>query len=303
MSELNESSGRSRRAFLPNAIAIPLAALLILIFIALLFPWDSLGRRIAWEINRASGARVSVPELGPALTARGPVLRARNVTIEHPAVELIQVHELEIAPRFSTSWFGGDPTLRIWAQTGLGNADGVLQLGESPAYVGRVSQAELSRLPLRLEATGVRFHGVMNADADVQLDPNGTLKGRVVFDSSSLEISSNRLPIAIPFTKSSGTVEILDSGATRIADIILEGPVLNAEVSGEISFVHRSQSPPIDLTGHLQILDPTLRQLASGAGLQMSPQGEATLRLSGTLDAPLIEPEPEPARGRGRGSR
>jgi type II secretion system protein N len=287
--ESTESQSPSRRASPSNRVIFPLAVLLILIFISILFPWNSVGRRMAWEISRVSGARVEVPNLSPAWTARGPVLRARNVTIEHPAVDPVRLTELEIAPRFSTSWFGGNPTLRLWATSGLGNIDGVLRLGGSPAYVGLVSQADLSRLPLRLEATGVRFRGLLRADANVALDPDGTLQGRVDFECSSLEIDSDRLPIAIPFAHASGTIEVLESGATRITEVDLKGDLVNARLNGEIGLVHRSQSPPIALSAHLRILDPTLRQLAPSAGLRLSLEGEADVELGGTLDAPVIK--------------
>lgn len=290
MSESNTQTGGARQAFLPLAITLPIAALLLVAFLVLLFPWDSLGRRIAWEISRASGARVDVPNLAPALTARGPVLRALDVTIEHPAVDRLQLFELEIAPRFSTSWFGGDPTLRIWARSGLGNLDGVLRLGSESAYAGDVSEVELARLPLRLDASGVRFAGILSATADVALDPNGTLRGRVDFESPSLSIQSKQLPIAIPFSHATGTIEILESGATRIESVVLEGQLVEAELSGEIGLVHRSQSPPIDLTAHIRVVDSTLQQLAASAGLRLSSTGEANVRLSGTIDTPKVDP-------------
>ena len=288
MSEVNASNAGRPAAGLPRALAIPLAALLFLLFLVLLFPWDSLGRRIAFEISRVSGARVQVPNLAPALTARGPVLRARDVTIEHPAVDRVRLSELEIAPRFSTSWLGGDPTLRIWAQTGLGHVDGVLRLGGEPAYRGRVSEVEIERLPLRLDATGLRLGGRIEADVDVALDPNGTLQGRVDFESPDLVVQSTQLPLAIPFSGARGGIEILDTGATRIDSVVLEGRVVEGQLSGEIGLVHRSQSPPLDMQGRLVIHDPTLRQLAPGAGLRLSPQGEAEIRVGGTVDAPEI---------------
>ena len=288
MPEVNASNAGRPATGLPRAIAIPLAALLFLIFLVLLFPWDSLGRRIAWEISRVSGARVDVPNLAPALTARGPVLRARDVTIEHPAVDRVRLSELEIAPRFSTSWLSGDPTLRIWARTGLGHVDGVLRLGGEPAYRGRVSEVEIERLPLRLDATDVRLAGRIEADADVALDPNGTLQGRVDFESANLMIQSAQLPLAIAFSAARGGIEILENGATRIDSVELEGDVVEGELSGEIGLVHRSQSPPLDMTGRLVIHDPTLRQLAPGAGLLLSAGGEAEIRVSGTVDAPRI---------------
>lgn len=290
MSETNRSDGGVRRGFLPRALLIPLAIGLTLVFVMLLFPWDSLARRIAWEISRASGARVEVPELAPALTGRGPVLRARNVTIEHPAVDRLRLFELEIAPRFSSSWLAGEPTLRIFATSGLGNVDGRLRLGARPAFVGRVSEVELARLPLRLEASSVRLRGVLEADADVALDPNGTLQGRVDFESPSLEISSGQLPMAIPFTRATGTIEILENGATRIDDVALEGALVSGELSGEIGLVHHSQPPPIELAARLRIVDPGLRQLAPAAGLSLSPAGEAEVLVEGTLDAPIVTP-------------
>lgn len=269
---------------------LPLAALIVVAFIVLLFPWDSLGRRVAWEISRVSGARVDVSDLSPAITARGPVLRARNVVVEHPAVDRLRLSELEIAPRLSMSWFRGDPTLRVWAQTDLGHVDGVLRLGDEPAYVGRVTEVELARLPLRLEASELRFSGRLDADADVALDPNGTLQGRVAFESPSLSIQSSQFPMAIPFSHADGVIEIVESGATRIESVRLEGPVIEGTLSGEIGLVHRSQSPPIDLSARVTVHEPLFRQLADGAGLRLSAEGEADVELRGTIDAPEIAP-------------
>ena len=289
MSEPTESSSGGSAGFLPKALAIPLAAVLILVFIVLLFPWDAVGRRIAWEISRVSGATVEVVDLSPGLSARGPVLRARDVTIDHPAVGKTRLFELEIAPRLSMSWFGGDPTVRVWAQTGLGNADGVLRLGSEPAYQGLVSEVELARLPLRLEASQLKLSGKIDAEADVALDPNGTLSGRVDFESPSLRIVTPIIPMAITFTRTTGSIEILETGATRITNVRLEGPIFDGEINGEIGLVHRSQSPPIDLTAQVHIKDKILRSLAPNAGLRIDADGNANILLMGTIDEPRIQ--------------
>jgi len=173
---------------LPKAAGIPIAIFLILGFIILGFPWDTLARRVAWEISAASGSSVSIDNLAPALTSRGPVLRARQVVIEHPAVDRVRLLELEIAPRWSMSWFSGEPMLRVWADTELGEVDGLLGLGATSSFVGQVRQIDLARLPLRLDASGMRVSGRLDADADLALDPNGTLQGRVAFLSSSLVV-------------------------------------------------------------------------------------------------------------------
>lgn len=295
MPETNIPASRGG-SFLPLVLLISLVALLTIGFIALLFPWDSVGRRIAWEIGRVSGAQVTVRGLSPAISARGPVLRAQDVTIEHPAVDNVRLSILEIAPRFSTSWLGGDPTLRIWAETGLGNADGVLQLGSEPAYVGRVTNVELARLPLRLRASAVKLSGRLDADADVALDPDGTLGGRVEFDSPSLKVEASLLPVALTFSSATGVIEILDTGATRITDVRLDGDVVQGEISGEVGLVHRSQSPPLDMTARLRILDPALRQLALGAGLKLDSNYESRVRIGGTANAPTLTPISETIR-------
>lgn len=274
---------------LPKAVGVSLVLVLILGFIALGFPWDSLARRIAWEISSASGISVSIDDLAPALTPRGPVLRAREVVIQHPAVDRVRLLELEIAPRWSTSWFSGNPRLRIWADSELGLADGVLGLGDTSSFVGRVSGVELAQLPLRLDASGVRISGRLDADVDVALDPNGTLSGRVAFSTPSLVIESNQIPMAIPFSRAEGVIVILENGATRIESVEFEGELLEGKLSGEIGLVHHSQAPPIDLELEFRIVDVALRQLAQAAGLSISPNGEISMRLGGKLDHPEIE--------------
>lgn len=288
MSESNFSMSGAGGA-LPRAVLVPACLLLFVAFVVLLFPWDALGRRIVWDINRVSAARVEVDSLSPAISARGPVLRASDVRIHHPAVDQLRIFSLEIAPRFSTSWLGGAPTIRVWAETSLGTADGVLRLGETPAYIGRVLEVELSRLPLRLDANNLRLGGRLDADADVALDPGGTLRGRVEFESTSLLLQTAMLPVQIPFSRATGVVEILDSGATRIADVVLDGDVVAGTLSGEIGLVHRSQSPPLDLRVDLQVLDETLKRLAPGAGLSLAADGSVSLSVSGTVAAPDLQ--------------
>jgi type II secretion system protein N len=273
----------------PLAIGIPVVVVLILIFIVIGFPWDSLARRIAWEISAASGSRVSIDDLAPALTARGPVLRARDVVIEHLAIDRVRLDEFEVAPRFGMSWFRGEPTLRIWANSVLGGVDGVLQLGESSAFVGRVTRVELARMPLRLDASAVRIGGQLDAEADMMLSPNGTLHGRIAFSSPSLRFETSQLPVPIPFTHAEGVIEILETGATRIESVSLEGPALKGEIEGEIGLVHHSQSPPIDVNARIRLIDPRLQELAETAGLRLSSNGTTALHIRGTVDDPEFE--------------
>ncbi len=270
--------------------ALALALLLTLFFIALLFPWESLGRRITHELEQASGSRITIAEIGPAWTARGPVLRARDVRIAHPAFTRVAVGALEIAPRLSRSWLAGTPALRIWADSELGRVDGVAELGPDSAFVGRVSAVPIEKLPLRLDASGIGLSGELSAEADVGLDPSGVLRGRVDFTTRALVVQSDALPLAIPFTRAAGGIEILEDGSTRIDAVTLEGELLAGEISGTIGLAHRSVAPPVELRADLQIVAPALRQLAPGAGLRLDRNGRASVRVHGPLDQPVIEP-------------
>lgn len=290
MSEINPSAAPAiQRPRIPTALAVSAALILTFLFIAWLFPWPSLGRRIAYEIERASGSRITIGSIGPALTGRGPVLRARDVRIQHPAFERVSMRSLEIAPRLSRAWLAGGVALRIWADSELGLVDGVVALGSDSAFVGRVSAVPIEQLPLRLEASGVGLSGELAADADVGLDPSGVLRGRVDFTTRSLVVHSDRLPLAIPFTRAEGGIEILEDGSTRIDAVTFAGEVLEGEVSGTIGLAHRSVAPPIDLTARLRIVAPMLRQLAPEAGFVLDREGRTAVRVQGPLDAPRVE--------------
>jgi len=284
----------ARRTVSPGSIplyaAIPIAFLLTLVFIALLFPWDTVARRLAFEIGAASGARVLFGELAPAWTARGPVLRARGVEIEHPSVQRLQISDLEVAPRFSGSWLRGAPRLRVYADSGLGIVDGILLLGPEPAFDGEVRRVVIERLPLRLGAAGVRVTGELGAVADVALDPGGTLRGRVDFDSTSLRIEAPLIPMPLVFTRATGRLSILETGATRIDTTTLEGDQLRGTLEGEIGLVHRSQPPPLDLRAELEVVDPELRALAEAASLPVGADGKASLQIRGTAALPELTP-------------
>ena len=265
-------------------------AALILIFIGILFPWDSVARRVAHEISLASGSRVELGGLSPALSSRGPVLKAEDVVVDHPALERLRIHRLEIAPRLSTSWLKGEPKLRVWADSEIAEVDGILRLGSASGFTGDAERVQIERLPLRLDASGLALSGTLDAKADVALEPSGILRGDVDFDSDSLIIQSDLLPLAIPFSRASGTVVLADSGATQIERALFEGPLVQGQISGEIGWVHRSLSPPLDLEATLEVVDPTLRQLAPGAGLSLDGSGKAKIHVGGTIDAPEMMP-------------
>ena len=273
---------------IPLYAAIPIALLLTLVFVALLFPWDAVARRLAFEIGAVSGARIRFGELAPAWTARGPVLRARGVQIEHPSVQELEIAELEVAPRVSSSWLRGEPRLRIYADSELGVIDGVLLLGTAPAFDGKLSRVAIERLPLRLGSAGVRVAGELGAVADVALDPGGTLRGRVEFDSSSLRIEAPLIPKPLVFSRATGTLSILETGATRIESLKLEGEQIRGSLEGEIGLVHRSQPPPLDLRAELEVVDPELRALTQAARLPVDPDGRASLQIGGTAALPVL---------------
>ncbi|MFP6654310.1 MAG: type II secretion system protein GspN [Myxococcota bacterium] len=274
---------------LTSKTVVVLSALgLILLFMIVLFPWDSLARRIAWEVSGISGGRITINTLAPAITTRGAVLQASQVQIEHPAIDRIQLSELEIAPIDLWGWWTGGAKLRIWTESNFGVIDGLLGLGDAPGFVGKFSQVELARLPLRLDANALSLSGRLDGEVEVVLDPAGTLRGHMTFRSESLTVGSAALPMTIPFSRADGEIAILNSGATRIESLELEGDILEGTVSGEFGLVHRSQSLPIDLRATMRIIDPRLRQLALRLGIQLGPNGDFDVQINGSLEAPVF---------------
>jgi type II secretion system protein N len=170
-------------------------------------------------------------------------------------------------------------------------------------FVGTLSQIELARLPLRLDASDVKLAGQLDGTSDITLDPKGTLRGRMTFHSTSLVVTSGLLPSELAFDKVEGIIEILENGATRIEALRVEGETLEGDLSGEIGLAHHSQSPPIDLNVDLRILDPGLRQIASAAGVPISRDGQLKLRVLGTLDAPKFGAGAGPVTTKARESR
>ena len=289
MTEPQPSNSAEQSPTYSKIAVIPTVLGLVILFIVLLFPWDSLARRVAWEISIASGANVAISTLAPSLTARGPVLRARDVVIEHPAIDRLKIQELEIAPRELIGWLTGKPRLRLWTTTELGKIDGLLGLGETPNFVGSLSRIELSRLPLRLGYSGLKLAGQLDGEADITLDPKGTLRGRMTFRSTNLVLSSALPPIEISFQNAEGVIELLESGATRIESLKVESELLEGQLSGEVGLAHHSQSPPIDLNVDMQIIDADLQRLALSAGFPVSLDGRLNVRVRGTLDAPEFD--------------
>ena len=96
------------------------------------------------------------------------------------------------------------------------------------------------------------------------------------------------IPKPLVFTRATGTLSILESGATRIESVKLEGEQIRGTLEGEIGLVHRSQPPPLDLRAELDVVDPELRALAQAAQLPIDPDGRASLSIGGTAALPLL---------------
>lgn len=134
----------------------------------------------------------------------------------------------------------------------------------------------------------MRVAGELGAIADVALDPGGTLRGRIEFDSPSLRIEAALIPKPLLFRRATGVLSILENGATRIESVKLEGDQVRGTLDGEIGLVHRSQPPPLALQADLEILDAELLALAQAARLPIGPDGRAALQIGGTAALPQL---------------
>ena len=130
----------------------------------------------------------------------------------------------------------------------------------------------------------------MRAEVDLLLALEGPEALRVAFQAPSYVVKSSGASGIWSFGQSTGIVEILESGATRLDSVRLEGAVVSVSVEGEIGLVHHSQAPPVDLVADLRVEEPSLRRMASGLGLRLDAAGATSVRVQGPLDRPSVTP-------------
>jgi len=94
--------------------------------------------------------------------------------------------------------------------------------------------------------------------------------------------------LPIPFATARGSLTLAPATGLAIESLELEDPDrLSLRASGTIGASPSPELSPLDLTARVEVRDPALRSLFAQA-LPLDGEGNADLRLSGTLGAPIL---------------
>jgi type II secretion system protein N len=276
------------RSRLARGLGFTLAgAALTGLFCLWLLPWDRYRAVAERELGRALGARVRIASLGPALGRGGAVLRLRDVELDFAEGQRLALSELRLRPALSTSWLRLEPALRLLAVSEAGTVDGTCWIGERAGFAGDVEGLRLERLPLERLAEGLALRGTADLVLDLVSDGAG-LSGAVELSAREGSVAFPPYGLPIPFATARGSLALAPATGLVLESLELEDPGrLTVRASGTIGAAASPELGPLDLTARVEVQDPALRTLFAQA-LPLDAGGNAELRLSGTLGAPLL---------------
>jgi type II secretion system protein N len=268
-------------------IGIALAcAVLILVFLAVGFPWERLGQRLVEGAGRDSGFEIDVADLGPFVSLGGAGFEARGVKVRAPDGAAWELEQARIRPAWSSSWLRGTPTLHVEIDGDAGTVRGRWTTGNAPAFDGVLSGVDLARLPVGALAPGTDLKGILDAEIDLQ-HVNGVLEGLIVFGAAQGLLVDERLPVPLPFESLAGELTFGDGSMVQVTKLDLASPLLRAQVAGSIGEAASLEAAPLDLRAEIEA-EPGARELLQGAGIRMGRSGRTTLRIQGTVAGPVI---------------
>jgi type II secretion system protein N len=262
------------------------AAVLITVLVFLRFPYGEFAPALSAELTRATGREVSVGDIEPRLTIGGPGIAARDVRILLPSRQRIDIDPLRLRPAWSTSWLQGDPALKVEAESLVGNADGIVVIGDVPAWRGEIVEVDLGRLPFT-PGEGIALSGRMTAAADLQLLPDGP-SGPLSFDATAGSIDHPALPIGIAYETATGDLLLGGDAIVDVRAFNLDGPVLSASAIGTVRQGPRPGDPQLDLDVDLEIKNAPMRALVQGLGVQLDARGRSSFAIQGTTSSPRM---------------
>jgi type II secretion system protein N len=262
-------------------------ALLTLLFVAILFPYDRYREAVERGLGEVTGARVHVAGLGPDVGRVGPVLALRGVELRFPDDVQLTIDEAHLRPALSSSWLRGEPALRLLLAGPLGGVNGTLWSGGQRGFVGTLDDLDLAALRLERMVDGLDLRGRADADLDLQGDAN-RLSGRVSFSARDGLLTLPFLGIPLPYETAQGSIQLKETEGLAIETFQLNSADLALHASGTIGNAPVLENAKLDLRARLEVRDPDLRSVL-GPVTGLRGDGTGDLRLSGTLRNPMIQ--------------
>jgi type II secretion system protein N len=283
------ASGRLPRAV--TFVGVPFAGLVLtLFFIFLGFPYDLLALRVSQLVEDSGQVTLHIGELSPHLGLAGPGFRATDVLAESRDGPSLPIDEAVVRPAWSLSWLGGTPALYLDLQSEMGNAEGVVTLGDSPGWQGELRGVELSELPRGQALMVVDLSGLLDADIDVHWTPEvegrRELAGRLRLEAHDGSMSTDDMPFEIPYDLLQGEIALGGDHRARVEAFSIEGPVVSAEAQGTVGQAPELSQSPLDFEISYKVESPEIRSMLRGFGLRLAKSGEGTVKIGGTFAHP-----------------
>ncbi|MBW1685540.1 MAG: type II secretion system protein GspN [Deltaproteobacteria bacterium] len=261
--------------------------LLTLFFLFLGFPYDRLGERLAAELSRGNGTQLSFQELGPFISLAGPGFEATGARITTADGIRLQLDRARLRPAWSLAWLRLAPAIHLDLEGPPGHIIGVVTLGQTPGFEGRLEAIDLAQLPKNLVASGTVLAGTLDAVVDLRAGSPGP-QGSISLSAREGSLGApDLLPMAVPFDELSASLRLGDGALLEVESFETQSPLFSAQVSGTIATAPSFVDAPLNLQVKLQT-DPAFRNTLQGLGIRVSRDGKATLRIRGTLTAPVL---------------
>jgi len=268
-------------------VVVPIAGVvLVLFFMVRGFPYDAIADRIAAVLEPAIGAQLHIAEIEPVFGWTGPAVQALGVRARFPGGKTLRIDRVLVRPAWSTAWFQGIPALYLELDSPDGVGKGFVEAGEHPSFDGSIENLNLDQLTFieMLPAGGIG--GRLDATFSVQMGELGP-EGPVSFEVRDGSLSIPNIPVALPFEKISGDVELGGAAYLTLESLTLEGPIVSGTGSGTIGKAASFDRAPLRLEFKLNV-KPALAGGVRAAGLRVDRKGDTTVRITGTVRAPAI---------------
>ena len=269
-------------------MGIPLAGvLLVLFFIYRGFPYAQLASTLETALGRRLAAQVVIRDLGPRLQWLGPGIEASGVRVAWNDGTALELDTAIIRPAWSLSWLRGAPAIHADLTGPFGNVSGTFVDGgaSGAAWTGQVTELDLAQLPFE-PWPGIQTRGWIDADIDVRLGEAGP-EGSVHFLAKEGSVKLPDIPMPVPYDTCKGDLRLGDGAFVQIDALELVGPLLSADVTGQVGAAPRLDMAPLQLEVRLTA-EPAIRAVLQAAGLRVDRDGSAQLRVTGTPATPIL---------------
>ncbi len=270
-----------------RVLFVPIAGfLLILFFVIRGFPYGIITDRVISSLEPALGIQLDIVEFGPSFGWAGPGLEAEGVRATFPDAKTLSIDRMMVRPAWTTAWFRGDQAFHIELESPSGSATGAIEVGESPSWEGSIENLDLAEVSMFDAVPSGAIQGRMDATFSLQEDELGA-KGPVTFEMRDGSLSVPDVPVALPFQKITGKLELGGDAYLTIESLILEGPIVSGSGNGTIAKAATFALAPLRMEFDLNV-KPALAGGVRSAGMRVNSKGDTKVRISGTVASPQL---------------